>query len=80
VIEIRGADKVETLINKEFGGDFELMSTHLKIMNKRMVLLNPRFVKKHQSANDVAENASGDHQQLTTNNGGSSGSNPYSHS
>jgi hypothetical protein len=41
VIEIRGADKVDALINKEFGGDFDLMSNHLKIMNKRMVLLNP---------------------------------------
>jgi hypothetical protein len=81
VIEIRGADKVETLMNKEFGGDFELMSTHLKIMNKRMVLLNPRFVKKHQSANDVnaTENGNGDQQQLTTNNG-VNGANPYSHS
>ena len=41
VIEIRGADKVDALINKEFGGDFEAMANHLKIMNKRMVLLNP---------------------------------------
>ena len=41
MIEIRGADKVDALINKEFGGDFELMASHLKIMNKRMVLLNP---------------------------------------
>jgi hypothetical protein len=41
VIEIRGADKVDALINKEFGGDFDLMASHLKIMNKRMVLLNP---------------------------------------
>lgn len=41
VIEIRGADKVDALINKEFGGDFDLISSHLKIMNKRMVLLNP---------------------------------------
>ena len=49
MIEIRGADKVEMLINKEFAGDFNLMASHLKIMNKRMVLLNPRFVKKHQS-------------------------------
>jgi hypothetical protein len=28
------------------------MASHLKIMNKRMVLLNPRFVKKHQSNTD----------------------------
>jgi hypothetical protein len=32
---------VDALINKEFGGDFDLISSHLKIMNKRMVLLNP---------------------------------------
>lgn len=41
VIEIRGADKVDALLNKEFCGDFEAMANHLKIMNKRMVLLNP---------------------------------------
>ena len=41
VIEIRGSDKVEGLVNREFRGDFEAMSGHLKIMNKRMVLLNP---------------------------------------
>ena len=57
VIEIRGADKVEALITKEFGGDFDLMSQHLKIMNKRVVLLNPRFVKKHQSSNEVVQTA-----------------------
>jgi hypothetical protein len=58
VIEIRGAEKVDSLIGKEFIGDFELMASHLKIMNKRMVLLNPRFVKKHQSNTD-ANNAEG---------------------
>ncbi len=41
VIEIRGADKVESLVNREFMGDFQLMAGHLKVMNKRMVLLNP---------------------------------------
>jgi len=41
VIEIRGSDKVDALINKEFIGDFDQMANHLKIMNKRMVLLNP---------------------------------------
>jgi hypothetical protein len=46
VIEIRGQEKVDSLVNKEFGGDFDRMATHLKIMNKRMVLLNPRFLKK----------------------------------
>ena len=39
IIEIEN-NKVDHLIN-EFGHDFELMSRHLKIMNKRMVLLNP---------------------------------------
>lgn len=39
---------MDSLINKEFNGDFELLANHLKIMNKRMVLLNPRFVKKQQ--------------------------------
>ena len=34
------SDKVENLVN-EFGGDYALMADHLKIMNKRMVLLNP---------------------------------------
>jgi hypothetical protein len=32
--------KVQHLIN-EFGNDFANMATFLKIMNKRMVLLNP---------------------------------------
>jgi len=32
--------KVNHLIN-EFMNDFEVMANHLKIMNKRMVLLNP---------------------------------------
>lgn len=39
VIEIQ-PEKVEALTN-EFKGDYALMSEHLKIMNKRMVLLNP---------------------------------------
>ena len=52
MIEIRGAEKVDSLVNKEFLGDFNLMASHLKIMNKRMVLLNPRFVKKNQSNTD----------------------------
>ena len=66
MIEIRGADKVDSLINKEFIGDFNLMASHLKIMNKRMVLLNPRFVKKHQSNTDptaVVTGATVDQQQ-----------------
>jgi hypothetical protein len=39
IIEIENA-KVEHLIN-EFSNDFFMMADHLKIMNKRMVLLNP---------------------------------------
>ena len=39
VIEIQ-ADKVQQLVN-EFEGDYGFMAEHLKIMNKRMVLLNP---------------------------------------
>lgn len=39
MIEIQ-PDKVEQLIN-EFKGDYMTMAEHLKIMNKRMVLLNP---------------------------------------
>lgn len=39
VIEIL-ADKVEALSN-EFRGEYDVMAEHLKIMNKRMVLLNP---------------------------------------
>jgi len=31
---------VQALIN-EFKGDYNFLSEHLKIMNKRMVLLNP---------------------------------------
>ncbi len=39
IIEIEAA-KVQHLLN-EFNNDFSLMAQHLKIMNKRMVLLNP---------------------------------------
>jgi hypothetical protein len=39
VIEIQ-ENKVDALI-KEFNTDFKLLTEHLKIMNKRMVLLNP---------------------------------------
>jgi hypothetical protein len=39
VIEIL-VDKVEALSN-EFRGEYDVMAEHLKIMNKRMVLLNP---------------------------------------
>lgn len=39
IIEIEFS-KVDHLIN-EFNNDFSLMADHLKIMNKRMVLLNP---------------------------------------
>lgn len=39
IIDIE-ASKVNHLVT-EFGNDFENMANHLKIMNKRMVLLNP---------------------------------------
>lgn len=42
IIEIE-AMKVENLIN-EFDRDFYQMASYLKIMNKRMVLLNPKFI------------------------------------
>lgn len=42
VIQI-GADKVEQLVG-EFGSDYTSMAAHLKIMNRRMVLLNPRYL------------------------------------
>jgi len=44
IIEIEAA-KVQHLLN-EFQNDFNLMADHLKIMNKRMVLLNPKFIAK----------------------------------
>ena len=47
IIEIEAA-KVQHLLN-EFGNDFNLMATHLKIMNKRMVLLNPKFIAKQEN-------------------------------
>lgn len=39
IIEIE-AGKVEGLLS-EFEGDLSFLSTHLKLMNNRMVLLNP---------------------------------------
>lgn len=41
VIEIE-PQKVAVLLN-EFQNDAALLASHLKIMNNRMVLLNPRF-------------------------------------
>jgi hypothetical protein len=46
VIEIRGKDKVESLLNREFEGNYVNMAMHLKIMNRRMVLLNPKFMTR----------------------------------
>ena len=43
IIEIE-ASKVGALLN-EFAGDLSIMAQHLKIMNKRMVLLNPVSVE-----------------------------------
>lgn len=42
VIEIE-SDKVQGLLD-EFQGDSGLLTSHLRIMNNRMVLLNPKFV------------------------------------
>ena len=39
IIEIE-KDKVEGLLN-EFDGDLSWLAQHLKLMNKRMVLINP---------------------------------------
>ena len=47
IIEIEAA-KVQHLLN-EFTNDFSLMASHLKIMNKRMVLLNPKFIAKQEN-------------------------------
>ena len=47
IIEIE-AGKVQHLLN-EFSNDFSLMANHLKIMNKRMVLLNPKFIAKQEN-------------------------------
>ena len=47
IIEIEAA-KVQHLLN-EFTNDFSLMARHLKIMNKRMVLLNPKFIAKQEN-------------------------------
>jgi len=44
IIEIENM-KVNHLVN-EFGNDFSIMANHLKIMNKRMVLLNPVSIFK----------------------------------
>jgi len=47
IIEIENS-KVDHLIS-EFNHDFGLMAGHLKIMNKRMVLLNPKFIIKEEN-------------------------------
>lgn len=50
IIEIEAA-KVQHLLN-EFTNDFSLMASHLKIMNKRMVLLNPKFIAKQENEDE----------------------------
>ena len=63
VIEIRGQDKVEGLLSKEFEGNFVNMALHLKIMNRRMVLLNPKFMARKR---DESESAAQQHQVDTS--------------
>mmetsp|Transcript_106457 Transcript_106457/g.147433 ORF Transcript_106457/g.147433 Transcript_106457/m.147433 type:complete len:103 (+) Transcript_106457:346-654(+) len=46
IIEIN-AEMVDQLLN-EFQGNYNQMAAHLKLMNKRMVLLNPKFSKKQE--------------------------------
>ena len=46
VIEIDNSN-VDTLL-RQFNGDLHLLSQYLKIMNNRMVLLNPNFSQKDQ--------------------------------
>ena len=41
IIEIE-ADKVDNLLG-QFSGDLVMLTSHLKLMNKRMVLLNPKY-------------------------------------
>ena len=41
VIEIEGS-RVSQLMDV-FGGDYQHLSNHLKLMNDRMVLVNPKF-------------------------------------
>ena len=47
-------DKAAELLN-EFTSDYEYMASCLQIMNKRLVLLNPKFVnqKGHHRSNTV---------------------------
>ncbi len=52
VIEIRGQDKVEGLLHREFEGNFVNMAMHLKIMNRRMVLLNPKFMSRKREESE----------------------------
>ncbi len=50
VIEIE-KEKVPMLLN-EFRNDASSLAAHLKIMNNRMVLLNPRFQQETRQTND----------------------------
>lgn len=58
VIEIE-PQKVAVLLN-EFRNDASLLASHLKIMNNRMVLLNPRFQGAQKSGDtDSQKNEEG---------------------
>jgi hypothetical protein len=50
---------VDTLL-RQFNGDLHLLSQFLKIMNNRMVLLNPNFANQQQDPNQQEENTEGE--------------------
>jgi len=52
-IEIKGAKKIQKLLEK-FSFDFDKMASSLRIMNNRMILLNPKaFQDKNKLSNSV---------------------------
>lgn len=50
---------MDTLL-RQFNGDLHLLSQFLKIMNNRMVLLNPNFANQQQDPNQQDENTEGE--------------------
>ena len=51
---------MDTLL-RQFNGDLHLLSQYLKIMNNRMVLLNPNFSQKDPA--DVEQQTDGEKEQ-----------------
>lgn len=64
IIEIE-KEKVEGLLH-EFDGDLSWLAQHLKLMNKRMVLINPKFQNADEQQPPANDNTAAEDNQVDT--------------